>query len=161
MKLIEPLVSSTPHATSSKRPDPLQARRLGEIVEGQAFALEVALDRLPVLDDDDRLAVEYRPQSREAEVEERDADLKYRNRHDREHRSGQRVVVLRQPLLHGVAEDDEEDQVERLELRELAATDHAHQDVERKEDEDAAQDDVHYGNTTISRSMWMSRLLPS
>ena len=57
--------------------------------------------------------------------------------------AGERVVVLRQALLHGVAEHDEQDQVERLERRELAAPDDAHQHVEDEEDEDAAEDDVH------------------
>src|SRR5205085_903029 len=40
-----------------ERADPLHASRLGEVVERQALAPEVALDRLPVLNDDDRLAV--------------------------------------------------------------------------------------------------------
>src|SRR6266511_3644889 len=43
----------------------------------------------------------------------RNDDLEDGDRPDRDHRARERVVVLRQPLLDRVAQDDEQDQVER------------------------------------------------
>ena len=74
---------------------------------------------------------------------ELESELENGDRPDREKRAGERVIVLRQALLHRVAEHDQQDQVERLERRQLSPADHPHQHVEKDEDEDAAENDVH------------------
>ena len=72
-----------------------------------------------------------------------DEDLEHRDRADSEERTGERVVVLRETLLDRVAEDDDQDQVERLERRQLAAADDPRQHEQEAEDDDRAKDDVH------------------
>ena len=64
-----------------------------------------------------------------------------------------RVVVLRDPLLHEVADHDQQDQVERLERRELAPPDDAREQQDEEEGDGCADDDVHQGQTVIVRSM--------
>src|SRR5438105_399 len=132
-----------------------------QLLGGQTLALQVLLDRLPVLDDDDRLALEQRPQAAEAKREKRRRHLHRRDRADADHRTGDGVVVLCQALLDRVTEDDQEDEVERLERRELAAPDHAREQIEEAVDRDSADCDVHYGNTKTFRCNVTSAVLPS
>ena len=144
MKLIWPLVSRIAHWTSemwaicsSGAPPRRSPRRVSR------SRLRFRSIDLPVLDDDQRLALEHRPRAREAVREPRDADLEHGDRPDDEDGAGERVVVLGQPLLERVAEDDQQDQVERLEAPELALADHARQQHHEAEDEDCAEDEIH------------------
>src|SRR4051812_10271170 len=56
----------------------LSSRRDHQLVDRQPLALQIALDRLAVLDDDDRLAVERRARERELVAQERDRHLEDR-----------------------------------------------------------------------------------
>ena len=85
MKLIVPFVSSTAHCTSSSDPICWSARLRGDLLEGQPLPAQVAVDHLAVLHDHDRLAVEDRPQPREAEAELGDEHREQRERPDDEH----------------------------------------------------------------------------
>jgi len=76
------------------------------------------------------------------EAEERREHLEERKRPDHQDGSRHRVVVLREALLDRVAEDDQEDEVERLERPELAAPDDPRQRVDEEEQEDRAEDEI-------------------
>ena len=84
MMLIWPLVSRIAHWTSSRCAISCSARRLGDLLDREPLPLEVPLDRLPVLDDDQRLALEDRTGTREAEREPREPDLEDGDRADDE-----------------------------------------------------------------------------
>src|SRR3954451_202235 len=79
--------------------DSLESRSLADLVDGQAFASRVALEHISILHDDDRRALDHRPRARESEPDPRDEDLQQGDRPDRQERTGERIVVLRQPLL--------------------------------------------------------------
>ena len=106
MKLIVPLVSSTAQRHILERARCPAARA------DSATSSRVSRSRfrfrsmaLPSWTTIDRLPVEQRPQTREVEVEVRErATWSTRDRSDRQQRSGQRIVVLRESLLHCVAE---------------------------------------------------------
>src|SRR5206468_8205909 len=72
-----------------------------------------------------------------------------------------RVVVLSQALLDRVAEHDKQDQVERLQRRQLAPPDHARQQIDEQEERDASERDVHYGKIVMSRENVSRRSVPS
>src|SRR5581483_6364740 len=121
----------------------LVARLDEHLVEGQPLPPHVPLDRLTVLDDDDRLAVERRPQARKPVAEERDEHLQHHERPDDDHGAGHRVIVLGQTLLDRVPDHDQQDQVERLERRELALADDPRQQEDEAEQEGGSKDEIH------------------
>ncbi len=143
MKLIRPLVSRTAHSTRSSDPIPSCLRRGQDLAERDPVPREVSLDRLTVLDDDDRLAVEHRPQEGELEAPVGDDHGQHRDRPSREHEPGHREVVLRHALLDEVADHDEQDQVEGLERGELPPAHDPRQEKDEEEREEGAEDDVH------------------
>ena len=70
-------------------------------------------------------------------------------------------IVLRHALLEQVADDDEEQQVERLERAQLAPADQPRQQEDEDEREEGADDDVHQGYTVRVRSTAARRVSPS
>src|SRR5436305_1614520 len=80
----------------------------------------VALDRLPVRDEDDRLPLQKRAQRAHAVAEIGEQDGHHGDRPDRQRRPGDRVVALGDALLDEVARDHEQDEVEGLQRPELA-----------------------------------------
>src|SRR5205807_8335381 len=71
--------------------DLLLPGRFGDLLDGEPFALEVALDHLAVLNDDEGLAFENRSRARKAVAEPGDEDLEDGDRPDDEDRAGERV----------------------------------------------------------------------
>ena len=60
--------------------------------------------------------------------------------------AGQRVVALRDALLDEVADDDEQDDVEGLGRAQLPPSHDAREQVDEREDDECAEDEVHgYG----------------
>src|SRR4029434_8227075 len=97
---------------------------------------------------------------------EPEAEPRQRDRHQGERPAGEHgardgEVVLRDPLLDQVAEDDPEHEVEGLERRELAPPDGARHEPDEQEERDGAEDDVHYGKSVIVRSTFASTVSPS
>src|SRR5205814_399155 len=72
-----------------------------------------------------------------------------------------RDLVLGQPLLDRVADDDQEDEIEGLERRELAAPGDARQEEDEGEEDEGSNRNVHQGNTHRCRLKKRSRVLPS
>src|SRR6185503_16587860 len=126
-----------------ERRDLLQPRGLGELLDGQPLGAHVVLDRLAVLDDDERRGLEDPAHRLEAEAEPRGSDREEGERADREDEPRERHVALGHPLLDEVADHDDEDQVERLEGGQLTATGDAEQDVDEDEGGGGPKDDVH------------------
>ena len=96
---------------------------------------QVVVDRLAVLDQDDGIAVEDRPRAREPPGDPRGRDDQERKRPDREHGAGHRVVLLGDALLDEVGDHHQDQQVERLHLRELAAAEQAHDHHHEEKDD--------------------------
>ena len=136
MKLIFPFDSSTAQWTALRRGDLLQAGLGRDLLDGHALAAQVPVDRLAVLDQDQRLRLEDRAQPPEAEDEVGDSHRQDRERASGEDEAGERVVALGHALLDQVAEHDQEDEVERLQRGELAAADHARDDEDEEEREE-------------------------
>jgi hypothetical protein len=61
----------------------------------------------------------------------------------REQEAGERVVALGHTLLDQIAEDDEQDEVERLHGRQLAPSHHTREEEDEDERQDGSDDDVH------------------
>jgi len=113
------------------------------ILDGEALALEIALDHLAVLDDDDGFAFEHWPRSWKPVADPGHEYLEDGDRSDDEDCAGQRIVVLRQALLERVAKHDQQDQVEGLEGAELTLADDPGQQEHEGKDEDGAENEVH------------------
>ncbi len=64
---------------------------------------------------------------------------------DGDHRAGHRIVALREPLLEGVADDDQQDEVERLEGRQLPPSHQPHEQEDEDVQDDCADRDIHAG----------------
>src|SRR5262249_4348332 len=135
--------------------------RLGDLFDREALTAQVALQHLAVLHEDDRVAVQHASGPAEPVREPRGGNLEDGDRPDGDGRPGYGVVVLRQALLDGVAEDDQQDQVERLERGELPPPDHPRQQVDEPEERDSPDGDVHYGKTLRLRENVISRVVPS
>ena len=88
MKLMLPLRLDHRPLNVFDRADLLLPRRLGKLFGRDALPAEVLLDHLPILDDDDRVALEHRPRPSEPEVQVRRSHLEQRERSDRDHRAG-------------------------------------------------------------------------
>ncbi len=145
-----------------ERADSLLPRCGEELAERDPVPRQVPVDRLAVLDDDDRLPVDHRPQERNLEAPVGDDHGEHGDRAAREHEAGHREVVLGHALLDEIADHDEQDQVERLERGELPPPDDPRHEEDEEEREGCAEDDVHpYGQTIASRSRESSRRSPS
>ena len=148
MKLIWPLVSRIAHWTSERCAICCEPGRLGDLLDGEPLALRgCARSTLPSSTTISGSPSRIGRVAREAVREPGDADLEHGDRPDHEHGAGEGVVVLRQPLLQGVAEDDQQDQVERLQAPELALPDHAREQHHEREDEGCAEDEIHLRET--------------
>src|SRR5213596_1259634 len=126
-----------------ERADLLEARGGGELFERHALAPQVVLDRLAVDDEHDRLALQQRAEPPDPERRVRRRHGEQRERDDDRRRAGQRVVALGDALLHEVADDDEQDEVEGLHRAQLAPADHAREQQDEEEDVGRAEDEVH------------------
>ena len=118
MKVIgEENVEHGPPDVGDHRVDLLQSRLSGEILERDPLALEIRLDRLPVLDEHHGASLERRSQPREAVVEPREEHRQQADGHRGQERARDGEVLLRHALLNKIADHDEHDQVERLHAR--------------------------------------------
>jgi hypothetical protein len=75
------------------------------------------------------------PRAREPPGDPRGRDDHERKRPDREHGAGYRVVLLGDALLHEVGDHHQDQQVERLHLRQLAAAEQAHDHHHEEKDD--------------------------
>src|SRR5215212_7123420 len=126
-----------------ERGDRLLARLGLELLVGEALAAEVVVDQIAALDEHDRLPLEQRAQPPQPEVQVRGGDREDADGQDRHDSPRQRVVALGHALLDEVTDDDEQDDVERLERAELALADHARHEEDERVDDGSADDDVH------------------
>ena len=146
MNVISPLVSRIPHSISSSEPIPFLRADFEHFFLADALTLRVPLEALAVLDDHDRLALEHEARLlRAAIADPRDRRLHDRDRARGEHQAGERVVALRHALLDQIAEHDQEDQVERLERRELAPPHHPRDEEQEAVHQCCANHDIHRG----------------
>src|SRR3954469_9123290 len=93
-----------------ERVDLLVTRLRRNLLRRQAVAPQVLVDDIAVLDQDQRLALEDRPQCPEAPRGVREEQGQHGDRPDGEAHPGHGEVVLRHPLLHEIANGHEQDQ---------------------------------------------------
>src|SRR5205823_3558535 len=125
--------------------DLILAHFLGDIVGRQPLALQIALDEAPVLDDHHGLAIQDRTEPSKPKAEIRRANLQQADGGDHQDQAGYREVVLRYTLLNQIADYDQENQVERLQLSQLTAADDSGQRIDEHKRERGADDQVHLG----------------
>ena len=119
---------------------------------GQPLDGERALDRLTVLDDHERDAVDERPDAAGAPRHVRQQGDPEGERRCGEDRAGERVVLLGDALLDDVAEGDQQEQLERREVGERAPLHPTGEEEQEDEHHRRAQDDLHYGSTLVWNS---------
>ncbi len=86
------------------------------------------------------LALRGSAQTATAHDREREGEVGDEERHRADPRAGDRVVVADDAVLHGVRDRQQDDEVERAELRELALAREAKRDHQEQVDEEGAQD---------------------
>src|SRR4051812_42355254 len=89
----------------AERADLLLARLGLELVDGDALTAQRPVDELAAGDQQDRLALEHRPQRLDAEARVGGGHHEHRERRDHDRRAGHRVVALRDALLDQIADD--------------------------------------------------------
>src|SRR3954452_7481114 len=141
--------------------DLLLAHLFGQLVLRHALAIQVVGDELSVLDHDDWKAFQHAPSSGGSEAQVRAPDLEDGDRRDRDESTGNRIVVLCKPLLDGVTENDQQNEIDRAERGQLTSAGDAHDENDEGPEDDCPEHDVHQGYTVIVRSMASSFVSPS
>src|SRR5215211_2414968 len=132
--------------TVVQRLDLLLARFGLELLDREALATQVSLDRHPVLDQHHQAALEQgtKPGDTEVEVSNENGHQCDHSRDDQGARH--RIVVLGDALLDQIAENHEHDQVEGFHGGELTPPDHPEQEKDNEKGDECANRDVHgYG----------------
>src|SRR5205823_3060005 len=97
----------------------------------------------PILNEHDWLPLSDEPNAPGAEGRPANAHRQQGDRRDDDQRSRYRRVALRDALLHQIAQDDEEDDVERLERAEFAPSSDPRYQEDEEEDDGGADDQIH------------------
>ena len=116
-----------------------------EFLEREYFLRQLVLEDLPVFDQHRGLAFDQPVQFLVAEQKAHDEIVDQQQRRGADDAARHAVVVADDGVLHRVRQREQDDQIKRIELRQLALSRQAQSDHQKKIDDDRAQDFLGHG----------------
>ncbi|KSZ60278.1 hypothetical protein Z045_02110 [Rhodococcus pyridinivorans KG-16] len=122
-----------------------------EVVEGQAFPLQVLQVGFAVPDDHDGDPVSDSAHPRGASVDRRESQGQHGEHSDGEDSARHGHVVLRDPLLHEITHGHEQHELEGAQFADTRPADESSDSPQEQEEDQRADHDLHQGTSQASK----------